>query len=170
MAFWSPETARCDYPEDSDLVSPTFVGGTDTTSDAAGKTGASAANCRGSRRVAARMRALTDVVADATRGEGGRSWNDVDPAEVPAERITEGGAGGSGTGGGSRSRGGRARRLETKWVMCDNCQKWRKLAPGMGSEDLPEKWCVSGDEGWKGPCGSVRRLIPWGTGDDSAWG
>lgn len=121
MATWSPEKASCSYPDDSDVLSP---------ASAAGDKPLVPSNCRG-RRVTARMRA---AAADAGGGVGGGGVNDGHAAmEGAVTEITGGGGVGKG-------RGGRGRKVEIKWVQCDMCFRWRKLAPGMGSEDLPEKW------------------------------
>lgn len=122
MAVWNLDKAHCDHPEDTDLLSSTS------------NTNKSIMNAtyRG-RRVGSRVRAAS-LARDDAGGDTG-SWVEGD---APSERTAEISAGGGATGVG-RGRG-RGRKVEVKWVMCDACQRWRKLTPGMRLEDLPEKW------------------------------
>lgn len=124
MATWSPEKARCDYPEEEELLSPTSTSGKSIMTP----------SYRG-RRVPSRVRVNSVAAGDETGGESS-GWAE---GFLTGEGSTaEGSVGGGGSGVG-RGRG-RGRKVEVKWVQCDGCQRWRKLTGGVRSEDLPDKW------------------------------
>lgn len=133
MASWSPATASCNHPEDSsDMLSPAMGIGAGVKAfmmvDGGRGSAGSGSNCR-SRRMGSRARS----VAESSEGvDGDRSWRRDGDAGTAVERKDSGGGGGRGR--------GRAKKEDVVWVQCDKCERWRKLAPGMRLEDLPDMW------------------------------
>lgn len=142
MATWNPATASCDHPEDTaDMLIPVVGGGSERSFTGGGGGRGGGASCRGGRRMGSRARA---VEASDAGGDEDRSWKrDGDSGTSLDRRTADGGGGGAASvgNGGSGGRGrGRSKKEDVVWVQCDNCLRWRKLAPGMLLEDLPDKW------------------------------
>lgn len=131
MAFWSPDKASCDYPEEEELWSPASASGGGAGGASGDKSLISPSN-RGRRVTASRARAASSAGGDD--GQSGRMAEGFSASDV-GDSVAEGDEGAPGDGPVNS-------REEVEWVQCDGCRKWRKLSGGMRSEDLPEQWWV----------------------------
>ena len=158
MAFWNP-SASCDQPEDSTTVAttPSNAGGRSfavrDTAGAAGAGGGGGGGGRGGagagaglrvRRIASRARATSEpseVSGGGGGGGGSGDWRrEADSRAGLERRDSDAGSRGGAGSAAVKARGKSAKTQEENWVQCDKCLRWRKLAPGMRNEDLPDKW------------------------------
>lgn len=131
MAFWSPEKASCDYPEEEELWSPASASAGGAGGASGDKSLISPSN-RGRRVTASRARATSSAGGNDGAGQSGRFAEGFSASDVGGS-VADGDEGAPGD-----SRGNT--REEVEWVQCDGCRRWRKLSDGMRSEDLPEQW------------------------------